>query len=108
MYKIMAKNAFILSAVSPFGTVDVTPNTIEVNHVINNITFTCQSLAGPNLSYSWLINDNIEALNSGDAVANGSELTVNFVSHLIGGTYTCIVTNMAGEGRSSGDMFSKL
>ena len=99
---------FTSSAVSPFGTVDVTPNIIEVNHVIDTITFTCQSLAGPNLSYSWLINNNSETLNSGDAVANGSELTVDFVPYLIGGTCTCIVTNIAGEGESVGDLFSKL
>ena len=99
---------FILSAVSPFGTVNITINIIEVNHVIDNITFTCQSIAGPNLSYSWLINGNSEALNSSDVVVNGSELIVKYVSYLIGATCTCIVTNMAGEGRSSSDFFSKL
>ena len=99
---------FILSAVSPFGTVNLAPNFAEVNHVIDNITFTCQSMSGPNLTYSWLINGNSEALNSSDVVVNGSGLTVNYVSYLIGGTCTCIVTNMAEEGRSSVDLFSKL
>ena len=99
---------FILSAVSPFGTVNLIPNIIEVNEVIGNIIFTCKSVAGPNLTYSWLINGNSEALNSSDVVVNGSVLIVNYVSYLIGGTCTCIVTNMAGEGRSSVDLFSKL
>ena len=99
---------FILSIVSPFGTVNLIPNIIEVNDVIDNITFTCKSVAGPNLTYSWLINGNSEALNSSDVVVNGSVLIVNYVSYLIGGTCTCIVTNMAGEGRSSGDLFSTL
>ena len=99
---------FILSAVSPFGTVNLTPNFAEVNHVIDNITFTCKSVAGPNLTYSWLINGNSVALYSSDVVVNGSELTVNYVTYIIGGTCTCIVTNMAGEGRSSVDLFSKL
>ena len=99
---------FIFSAVSPFGTVNLIPNIIKVNDVINNITFTCKSVAGPNLTYRWLINGNSEALNSSDVMVNCSELTVNYVSYLIGGTCTCIVTNMAGEGRSSGDLFSKL
>ena len=98
---------FILSIVSPFGTVNLIPNIIEVNDVIDNITFTCKSVAGPNLTYSWLINDN-SVDNSSDGVVNGSELTVKYVSYLIGGTCTCIVTNMAGEGRSSSDLFSKL
>ena len=97
-----------LSAVSPFGTVNLIPNIIEVNDVIDNITFTCKSVAGPNLTYNWLINGNSEALNSSDVVVNGSELTVKYVSYLIGGTCTCIVTNMAGEGRRIGDLFSKL
>ena len=65
-------------------------------------------MAGPNLTYSWLINGKSVALSSSDVVVNGSELIVKYVTNIIGGTCTCVVTNMAGEGRNSGDLFSKL
>ena len=73
-----------------------------------NATFTCQSMAGPNLTYTWFINDTTEASSNADIVVNGPELTIINVTYLLGGRYTCVVTNIAGEGNDSSDLFGKL
>ena len=72
----------------------------------SSVTFTCQSGAGPNLTYNWLINGDV--ITSDNIEINGSQLIVSNVTHLLGGTYICIVTNQAGVGMSSGDLFGKL
>ena len=74
----------------------------------NSVTFTCQSMAGPNLNYTWLINGSSEALNNADIVVNDFQLMVNNVTYLLGGRYTCVVTNLAGQGQDSSDLFGKL
>ena len=93
---------------SPLGTVDVTPNDIAVDHMTDSVTFTCQSMAGPNLTYTWLINGSNEALSNSDIIVNDSQLTVYNVTYLLGGRYTCVVTNLAGEGNDSSDLFGEL
>ena len=95
-----------LFTVSPNGTVEVTPKNPAVNHLTDNVTFTCQSDGGPNLMYTWLYNDTTP--NNDDIVINGNQLTVNNVTYLLGGTYTCIVSNGTGEGRDSSDLFGKI
>ena len=90
---------------SPNGTVEVTPKNPAVDH-FTNVTFTCQSDAGSNLNYTWLYND---ATPNNDAIViNDSQLTVNNVTYLLGGTYTCVVSNIAGEGRNSSDLYGKI
>jgi len=91
--------------VSPFGIVDVSPDHHQVSHLTSSVTFTCQSQAGPNLTYNWLFNDNM--ITGSNVEVNGTKLVVNNVTHLLGGTYTCVVTNQAGMGTSSGDLFGK-
>ena len=56
--------------------------------------------------YTWLYND--ATPNNDDIVINGNQLTVNRVTYLLGGIYTCIVSNEAGEGRDSSDLFGKI
>ena len=73
-----------------------------------NVTFTCQSMAGPNLTYNWFINATTNASSNADIVVNGPELTVINVTYLLGGRYTCVVTNMAGDGNGSSDLFGEL
>ena len=87
---------------------DVTPNDMAVDHMTNSVTFTCKSMAGPNLNYTWLINGNSEALSNDNIVVNYFQLTVNNVTYLLGGRYTCVVANLAGQGEDSSDLFSKL
>ena len=94
-------------AVSPLGTVDVTPNDMAVDMSFN-VTFTCQSMAGPNLNFAWLINATTNASSNANIVVNGPELTIINVTYLLGGRYTCVVTNMAGEGNDSSNLFGKL
>ena len=96
-----------LSVVSPLGTVNVTPNDMAVDMSVN-VTYTCQSMAGPNLNFAWLINATTNASSNADIVVNGPELTIINVTYLLGGRYTCNVTNMAGEGNDSSDLFGKL
>ena len=83
------------------------PNEITVDHMTNNITFTCHSMAGPDLIYTWLI-DNNAVNNSNYTVINKNELMLNNITYLLGGTYTCVVTNMAGEGRDNSVLFGEL
>ena len=92
--------------VSPSSTVEVTPNNPAVDHLIHFVTFTCQSDVGPNLMYTWLYND--ATPNNDDIVINGNKLTVNDVTYLLGGTYTCVVSNEAGEGRDSSVLYGKV
>ena len=98
---------FAFFAVSPHGTVDVTPNDIAVDHMTNDVTFTCQSMAGPNLNYTWLINNTV-ALNTNNVMINDNVLIVNDVTYVAGGTYTCIVTNLAGRGMGSSELYGEL
>ena len=94
---------------APLGTVNVTPDDIAVDHMTSTVTFTCQSLAGANLNYTWLFNGFPIFPNISDNITvNNSELTVNSVNYLLGGTYTCIVSNMAGMGNDSSDLYGKL
>ena len=65
-------------------------------------------MAGPNLTYTWFINDTTEASSNADIVVNGPELTIINVTYLLGGRYTCVVTNMAGEGNDSSDLLGEL
>ena len=73
-----------------------------------NVMFTCQSMAGPNLKFAWLINATTNASSNVDIVVNGPELTISNVTYLLGGRYTCVVTNMAGEGNDSSDLLGEL
>ena len=73
-----------------------------------NVTFTCKSMAGPNLNYTWFINATTESFSNADIVVNGPELTIINVTYLLGGRYTCVVTNVAGQGRDSSDLYGKL
>ena len=99
-------HVFFIFTVSPNGTVEVTPDMYQVPHLTDNVTFTCQSDAGPNLTYTWLYND--ATPNDDNIVINGNQLIVNNVTYLLGGNYTCVVTNEAGEGRNTSYLFGKL
>ena len=98
-------NTFDFTLVSPLGTVEVTPDVHQVPHLTDNVTFTCRSDAGPNLTYTWLYNDATPT--DDDVEIDGNQLTVNNVTYLLGGTYTCVVSNEAGDGRDSSNLFGK-
>jgi len=92
---------FIL--VSPLGTVEVTPDVLQASYKTVNVTFTCRSDAGPNLIYTWLYNDVTPA--DDVFLINGNELTGTYT--LPEGTYTCVVSNEAGNGTDSSFVYGK-
>ena len=75
---------------SPEGSVRITPE-FQALERFGSITFTCSSLGGPNNTYQWQ-KDTSDLLNE-----TSSLLTVSNVSATDGGTYSCLVSNAAGN-----------
>lgn len=71
----------------------------------DNITFTCQSQAGPNLNYNWLFND---GQLPDDVMVNDTQLMIQNVTYLLGGTFTCVVMNVAGVGSDNSTLFGEM
>ena len=94
----------ILSLVSPFGSVMVTPKDPIVYHTTDSIIFSCHSEAGPYLNYSWVFNR--EKLLD-DVTVNSTQLIVRNINYLLGETFTCVVMNIAGVGNKSSTLFGK-
>ena len=59
----------------------------------------CLSEGGPQLQYSWIFSDS--------EIATSANLTINNVSALNGGDYTCNVTNDAGSESDTITIYSK-
>lgn len=85
---------------SPEGSVRVSP-AFQALERFGRITFECLSLGGPNNTYQWR-KDNRNLFNQ---VA--SQLTVTNVSAIDGGTYSCLVSNAAGNETSNSTLFIK-
>ena len=83
---------FILSAVSPFGTVVVWPENSLVKES-DNVTLTCSADGGPNNDYMWFYGST--------SLTNGPVLELNNIRARDGGEYTCVVSNAAGSDRES-------
>ena len=59
----------------------------------SNVTFSCTSMGGPELSFTWMM--------EGDIVGNESTLSVTDIDASSGGDYTCTVSNAAGNDSDS-------
>ncbi len=82
------------TAVAP-ASVSVTAQPSDELFLGQNVTLTCSHLGGPANTYSWLKDG--ESLNHTETI-----LTLYQVTAQHGGTYTCIVTNTAGN--ANGDI----
>ena len=87
--------------------VSVVPINSSVDHMTDNVTFTCRSDAHDlNISYTWMFNDMyINDSNSDSFTVNGPWLTVYNVTYSLGGVYECVVTNLPESGRSRSYLF---
>ena len=88
-------------------SVTVVPLNLSVDHMTDNVTFTCYSDAHDlNISYTWMFNNiYINTINSNSFIINGPQLTVYNVTYTLGGIYECIVTNLLGSGTSHSHLF---
>ena len=71
-----------------------------VDHTFNRssvVILTCSTLGGPDNEYQWL--------RSNETLSNSSVLTLDSV---VGGEYTCTVTNLAGSGNATTNVFVNL
>ena len=87
--------------VSPQGSVDVTPDTINTT-IGSNVLLNCSSLGGPDNRYRWI------HVTTGAIAGNASQLSLNLTSATQFGEYQCIVTNDAGSDNDSSTINSKL
>ena len=75
---------------SPEGSVAVSPE-MEIAAIGGTVTFTCSAQGGPNNTYQWQ-NDGQDLMNE-----TNTTLTVSSISAVNGGSYTCVVSNAAGN-----------
>ena len=87
-----------LSPVSPLGSVVVDPVNFTVNET-DNVTFMCSGEGGPGNRYAWFF--------GGTGRSNTTVLEVSNIAAENGGDYICEVSNAAGSGRQSGQIFGK-
>ena len=72
--------------VSPRGSISPPNITTQFG---DNTTFICSALGGPNNSFQWERN--------GETIGNDSMLKLEDINASHGGTYTCIISNAAGN-----------
>ena len=75
---------------SPEGSVAVSPE-MEIAVIGETVTFTCSAQGGPDNTYQWQ-NDGEDMMNETDTT-----LTVSNIAAMNGGSYTCVVSNAAGN-----------
>ena len=75
---------------SPEGSVAVSSK-MEIAVVGGTVTFNCSAQGGPDNTYQWQ-NDGEDLINETDTT-----LTLNNISAMNGGNYTCVVSNAAGN-----------
>ncbi len=76
--------------VSPVGSTEINPNIINGSHS-QNISTECKAQGGLGNQFQWIY------LRTGYIPSNGSQLKINSISVLNGGTYECTVSNLAGN-----------
>ena len=75
---------------SPEGSVAVSPE-LEIAVIGGTVTFTCSAQGGPDNTYQWQ-NDGQDLMDETDTT-----LTVSTISAMNGGSYSCVVSNAAGN-----------
>ena len=75
---------------SPEGSVAVSPEMV-IADVGGTVTFTCSAQGGPDNTYQWQ-KDGSDLMNETDTT-----LIVSNITAMNGGSYTCVVSNAAGN-----------
>lgn len=83
-------------AVSPEGTVSVTPN-YTIVEVGDSVMFTCSAQGGPNNTFQWEHNNSI--------LSTSAAITIENVTVADGGDYICTVSNAAGMDTATAMLF---
>ena len=87
-----AKHCMHILSVSPEGSVMVTVSDM-ISTRGSNVTFNCSAMGGPQNSFTWM--------KDGVMVGNDTTLTVTDIDASSGGSYTCTVSNSAGNDSAS-------
>ena len=66
-------------------------------NISSNVTYMCFALGGPNNTYTWMKNEQI--------IGNESTLEVRDINASSGGSYTCLVSNAAGNDSASTTLY---
>ena len=86
----MSLNFVPVATVSPEGSIQVDPATINGNDS-GNATFNCMALGGPANMFSWT------KMRDSAVVVNDSKLMLVDIMASDGGVYQCSVENLAGR-----------
>ena len=84
--------------VSPEGSVAVTP-AVEITIIGENVTFSCLAQGGPDNEYQWQYNG-VDLMNE-----TVNTLTIDDIGAVNGGSYTCVVSNAAGNDSATATLF---
>ena len=82
--------------VSPEGSVIVSVSQ-SISTFGSSVTINCFSLGGPDNIYAWMKNENI--------IGNESTLALTDIDASSGGSYTCLVSNAAGNDSASTTLY---
>ena len=83
-------------AVSPESTIAVSISR-NVSTIRSNVTFYCGALGGPQNTYLWIKDE--------DIIGNESTLVITEIDASSGGSYTCSVSNAAGNDSASTTLY---
>ncbi len=87
--------------VSPINGVQINPSFIA-SLFNSTVMFNCTSVGGPNNQYEWT------HVNTGNIIHNESNLIIESTSFENGGVYLCNVSNEAGHGVNTSNLFCKI
>ena len=69
----------------------------DISNFGSNVTFSCSAMGGPDITYYWMKNGRI--------IENESILVIADVDASSGGSYTCLVSNAAGNDSASTTLY---
>ena len=83
---------------SPEGSVAISPEMV-IADIGGTVTFTCSAQGGPDNTYQWQ-NDGEDLMDETDTT-----LIVSNITAMNGGSYTCVVSNAAGNGSATAVLY---
>ena len=88
--------SYLCLIVSPEGSVMVSVSN-NIANIGSSTTFNCSAMGGPQNIYRWMMN--------GETIGNESTLLINDIDASSGGSYTCLVSNAAGNDSASTTLY---